>query len=55
VAAEYQYWTADKGLSTSTSFAGYNIPPSSVAATTATVGGVEMNLYGIAIASGIAW
>lgn len=55
VAAEYQYWTADKGLSTSTSFAGFGAPPTSVASTTATVGGVEMSLYGISIATGVAW
>jgi hypothetical protein len=57
VAAEYQYWNADSGLSAAESFVGYGelLDPTSVAITDAVVGGVEANLIGFSIGAGITW
>ena len=58
VAFEYQHWDANKGAATATSFAGFGGPaPAALSQgqAFANAQGLDLDLYGIAIATGFTW
>jgi hypothetical protein len=55
MALEWQHWSGDENASAANSIAGLGLPPTSVAEADAFTAGLDMNLYGFAIATGLTY
>jgi len=52
---EYQYWDASSGSASSTSFAGFGNPATSLVTASADAPGLRMDLFGFTIGTGFTW
>jgi hypothetical protein len=55
MALEWQHWSGDENSSSASSFAGLGLPVTSVADVDASTAGMDMNLYGFAISTGLTY